>query len=622
MFGLPSRLRTTRRALATLSTLLLMTTPALAQEYVPGEVIVKLKGKSKTLQAQAFIGKAVAEKSMSLKGSWSGLNMHHFALKAGESVENAIADLKADPDVLYAEPNYIFKMQSAGLESQPIAMDEVRSLAVSDISAFAQTNANIQLQQGWSAMSSTSTVPVVAVIDTGLDLSHSVFTQSNAIWQNPRETVNGIDDDGNGYVDDVSGWNFVANNNSPQDDDGHGTHVAGIVLGATQDITAVPIAQAKIKIMPLKFLDANGSGTTSDAVKAIYYAVNNGADVLNNSWGGGGFSNSLLDAIAYAYDKQSVFVAAAGNASSNNDAAPTYPANYTVPNVISIAATSDADGFASFSNYGKQTVHMGSPGVSIWSTFPGNMYGRSSGTSMAAPFVAGVAALMLREKPEMNGYQVKSLIFDGAVQVTSLQTRTTTKARLNALNAVNAAKVASVDASQPGFDAAALRSPASETVEQVPACGLVGKAVYDATRGSGPGAGPQKNLAFFAILLLLAAPIAASFMLRKKDDGASRRRHTRYQIDTGVVLKFGERELRGQVSSISMGGVQLNTDAWLEQGGVVTMSIRSPDGKDEIKVEGRVVWSEEKKRYGVAFENADDSIKSTVARWTQGLLSN
>ena len=597
-------------------------------DYVPGEIIVKLKSKTATLNAQAFVGKVVAEKGMTLKGSWTGLRMHHLALKAGESVERAIIELQQDPDVEFAEPNYYVHQQSAGQEGEVISMEAARDQAYANSSSSSssyssQTSAPIQVAQAWSAESTNSSlIPVVAVVDTGLDYNHSVFVNSGAVWTNTREiAANGLDDDGNGYIDDVRGWNFVANNNTPLDDDGHGTHVSGIVLGTTQDITATPIAAAKIRIMPLKFLDANGSGTTSDAVKAIYYAVNNGANVINNSWGGGGFSNSLLNAINYAYDHKVAFVAAAGNASNNNDASPTYPANYTVPNVMSVAATTDMDGFASFSNYGAQTVHVGSPGSSIWSTFPNNTWGRSSGTSMAAPFVSGMAAIMLRESPSMTGYQVKNLIFAQGNSISSLQNKTTTRNRINVLSALNSAKTAVVATSQPYYDVTAARAPASDSTqsESVPACGMVAKAIYDAKDGNGPQ-GPHRILAFLTLLLVLVSPIVLNVVLRNREGGKARRKHTRYQIDSAVTLKFGDRELTGQVSSISMGGVQVNTDAWLENGGIVKMSIQSPDGKEEIKVEGRVVWSEERKAYGVAFNNADSSIRSQIQGWTKSLL--
>lgn len=598
-------------------------------DFVPGEIIVKLKGSSKTMKSQAFIGKAVSEQSMSLKGSWSGLNMHHFKLNNDGEMTAKLAELQADPDVEYAEPNYIVRLSPIKVGSEvAISMAEARASAVganSTEGAMAQTNAPIQLANAWSAETVDRSPPVVAIIDTGVDLNHEIFVSSGALWVNSGEIPNnGVDDDRNGYIDDINGWNFAAGNNSPRDDDNHGTHVAGIVLGSTQDILAYPLAPAKIRIMALKFLDANGVGTTSDAVKAIYYAVNNGARVLNNSWGGGGYSNSLVDAVAYAYSKRAVFVAAAGNSSLNNDVSPTYPASYSVPGIMSVAATTDADNLASYSNYGVSTVHLGSPGSSIWSSLRNQAYGRSSGTSMAAPFVSGIAAMVVRENPQLSAYQVKQIILSGAQQISSLQSKTITKARLNAYNAVAASKLVVGEADQPSYVAAA-RAPSAEE-EGAAGCGLV-KALVD--QASGPS-GPSRNVAFFGLLLLFAAPLLIALGLRKKS-GKSRRRFPRYQIASQVTMSVGGRELTGHVSSISMGGVQLalgnesagtegGADSWLENGGVVEMMIKSPDGKEQINVAGKVVWSEEKKRYGVAFQGANTTVLNSIGRWTTNLL--
>lgn len=597
-------------------------------EFVPGEIIVKLKGSSKTLKAQAFIGKAVSEQAMSLKGSWSGLNMHHFKLADPGQMAQKIAELQADPDVEYAEPNYVVRLSPMSTSSESvISLAEARSTegASSTYGALAQTNAPIELSNAWQAETPGKDPVVVAIIDTGVDLSHEIFQDSGAVWVNTLEIPgNGIDDDGNGYVDDINGWDFVSNTNTPGDNDNHGTHVAGIVLGSTQDILAYPMTASKIKIMSLKFLDSNGIGTTSDAVRAIYYAVNNGARVLNNSWGGGGYSNSLVDAIAFAYSRRAIFIAAAGNSSVNNDISPTYPASYTVPGILSVAATTDVDGFASYSNYGATTVHMGSPGSSIWSSLPNHSYGRSSGTSMATPFVAGIAAMVLRENPDFSAYQIKELILAGAVSIPSLQTKTISRSRLNAYNSVAAAKATTASASQPAYVASS-RAPAAEEAGAA-GCGLVKALVNDV---SGPS-GPHRNVAFFGLLLLFAAPILIALALRQKS-GASRRRFPRYQISSQVRMSVGGRELTGEVSSISMGGVQVamadggagassNPDAWLENGGVVSMTIKSPDGREEIRVAGKVVWAEEKKRYGVAFEGADSSVLNSIGRWTASLL--
>ncbi len=596
-----------------------------AQEYVPGEVIVKLKGKSKSINNQAFIGKAVSEKQMGLKGSWSGMNMHHFRLPDGKDVGDAVNELQNDPAVEYAEPNYIIHKQSSGVESQ-MSYDEFQAMAVqatssgSGVSTFSQTNAPIQVSQGWAAESSTTFQPVVAIIDTGIWMNHTIFTNSGAIWTNPKEIVNGIDDDSNGYIDDIHGWNFAYGTNDPTDDDGHGTHVSGIVLGTTIDIQANPIATSKVKLMALKFLDSTGSGSTSDAINAIYYAVNNGAHVLSNSWGGGGFSNALLQAIAYAYTNKKIFVAAAGNASSNNDSSPTYPANYNVPSLISVAASTDADTLASFSNFGATTVHLGAPGVSILSTLPNNSFGYESGTSMATPFVSGVAALILRENPTLTGYQIKNLLFGATNAVTGLNGKVSTNARLNVYNAVMAAKGATPNPVQPSYDVSNnLRSPTSDAAAAPAGCGLLAQRIFDDQDPDNTSA-PMRGLSIFAMLVVLLAPVVLVSVLRRRTEVPSRRRHERFLIDSEVRLRVGDRELSGSVSTISLGGVQLNADTMLEKGGIVTMSIASPDGREEIQVKGMVVWIEEQKHYGVQFAEADPGTLSKIGGWTRSLL--
>lgn len=598
------------------------------REYVADELIVKLKGSSKTLKSQAYVGKAVSESGMSLKGSWSGLNMHQFKLRRGDSLKAALSEARRNPDVEFAEPNYILTIpESSDAVEQVVgfasALDAAASSTV-QAASLAQTSAPINVVESWTIASPSSAVtPVVAVVDTGVDFEHTFFVQSGAIWSNVDEIPdNGVDDDGNGFIDDVRGWNFAYNNNWPMDDDNHGTHVAGIVMGVTQDMLNSPVQPARIRIMPLKFLNSNGSGTTSDAVKAIYYAVNNGAKVINNSWGGGGYSQSLLDALTYAYNQKVVIVSAAGNAASNNDALPIYPASYPIPGMISVASTTDSDLLSGFSNYGLNSVHVGAPGSSIWSTLPNNQYGRSSGTSMAAPFVAGLAAQMLRENSDLTAYQVKELIFSSGQVLASLQNRTVSQKRINVLGAVDFSKSAVAASSQPGFSSPS-RAPAAE-MDGAAGCGLV-KSMADLHRevgGDSDGSGSASPIAIGAMLVMLIAPLLVALGLRARStqNGDPRRRYPRYEISTGVRLQVGGRELIGEVSSISMGGVQLSTDAWLENGGVVTMSIKSPDGKEEIQVGGKIVWSEEKKRYGVAFDGADSRVANSIARWTSGLL--
>ena len=598
--------------------------------FVAGEILVKVKGKSGSRRAQAFVGRAVTDKSMVLKGSWSGMNLHHFALAPQQDVTAAINGLLADPDVEYAEPNYIVVKQSTGPDGPPMSTEQMQSVVTAAGSAggqvgafsspYVQSNAPINVPQAWAQMTPGKLPPIVAVIDTGLDLSNTVFTNSGALWTNAGEIPgNGVDDDHNGFVDDVHGWNFAYGNNTPQDDDGHGTHVSGIILGISQNIAASPIGAAQIRIMPLKFLDSSGSGSTSDAVNAIYYAVNNGAQIMNNSWGGGGFSSALLDAISYSYSRHCLFVAAAGNSGSNNDAAPSYPASYNVPALIAVAATDDSDGFASFSNFGAFSVNLGGPGVSILSTLPNNTWGYESGTSMATPMITGVAAVMLREKPGMYGYQVKNTLFAGNQSIASLVNRTSTQGRVNALNSIVAAKSASISFSQPAYDPTSIersRAAASGAGASMGGCGSLAAKMRD---GAGDGDDGLNGWATVVLAALLLAPVVVSLTLRARSTGRDQRKHERFRIASQVTMRMGDRELTGSVSSISLGGAQVDADALLQNGGLITMRISSPDGTDQIEVKGKVVWSEENKRYGVAFSEAGDGALDSIKRWTAGL---
>jgi subtilisin family serine protease len=587
---------------------------AIAQDYVPGEVIVKLRGQADSNDSYAFMGKAHSLNGMQLKESWDRMNMHHFALSKGQSVEAALAEIRKDPNVLYAEPNYYIHKSAddTGIQQTFTAESIQEQAAVSAQGTYMATSAPIGVQTVWASASSSGTYkPVVAVIDTGLDTNHFVIQDTQALWVNPGEIPgNGIDDDGNGYVDDVNGWNFVDNNGHIYDDDGHGTHVSGIILSVDQNIYATPLHEAKIRIMPLKFLNGNGVGTTSNAIRAVYYAANMGAAVMNNSWGGPTYSAALHEAVAYSYAKGALFVAAAGNAATDNDGTPMYPASYNVPNVISIAATTDYDYLASFSNYGATTVQLGSPGVYILSTIPGNLYGTSSGTSMATPFVSGTAAQMKVESPNMLGYQMKEILMSQYTPVAQLTGKVSTSGRLDTSDAVTYAKTASVESSQPSYTLTyqADRQLAS-SIAGAGGCGTVRSLGQDDNPSSG-GAG--------VVVGLLLAPLVMLFAMRMRAP-ATRRKHERFRVDSDVRIKVGDRELVGNVSSISLGGVQVNTDALLQDGGMITLSIASPNGEERVEVAGRVVWSEANKAYGVAFNHAPQSTLSRIADWTRGL---
>lgn len=288
---------------------------------------------------------------------------------------------------------------------------------------------------------------VVAVIDSGVDYLHPDLLAN--IYQSSSETQDGADSDGNGYVDDIRGWDFHGNDNDPMDDHFHGTHVAGTVGARGNNTLGVAGVIWNVKILPLKFLSASGSGTTSDAIAAVRYSADNGARISCNSWGGGGYSRLLEDAIRHAGDMDSLFVAAAGNSSSNNDVSPSYPASYDLGNIISVAATDHNDEIAWFSNVGATKVHIAAPGVGITSTFPrattGAMaeyglpanYARISGTSMATPHVAGAAALLLDSDPSQSTAQLRNRILQRADFLAGLTGLVSTSARLNVASLVD-----------------------------------------------------------------------------------------------------------------------------------------------------------------------------------------
>jgi hypothetical protein len=258
-----------------------------------------------------------------------------------------------------------------------------------------------------------------------------------------------VDDDGNGYVDDCRGWNFVSGTNNPMDDHNHGSHVAGTIGARTDNGVGVAGANWTVQIMPLKVFNSSGSGTLADIIPAVDYATQNGAMMSNNSWGGGGYSQALKDAIDRANAAGVGFIAAAGNSNSNNDVSPFYPCSYDSPNIICVAATDHNDAKASFSSYGATQVDLGAPGVSILSTTRGNSYASYSGTSMATPHVTGGAALLKGCKTSLGYSTIKDILLHTVRPVASLAGKTVTGGVVNYAAAVNDSRVGSCDSSPP-----------------------------------------------------------------------------------------------------------------------------------------------------------------------------
>lgn len=296
----------------------------------------------------------------------------------------------------------------------------------------------INASAAWNLTTGSRSV-VVGVVDTGIDYTHPDLAAN--MWRNTGEIAgNGIDDDRNGFVDDVYGYNFVSNTANVMDDNGHGTHVSGTIAAVGNNSVGVAGVNWSASLMALKFLDSSGSGYVSDAVRAVNYATMMSSRygvnvrVLNNSWGGGGYSAALDSAIAASNNAGILFVAAAGNSASNNDATAQYPANFSSANVISVAATNQNDQLANFSCYGATTVDLAAPGVSIYSTVPNNRYAVYSGTSMATPHVSGVAALAWAYKPTATVAEVRNALLQGVDKISALSGKMVSGGRLNAYN--------------------------------------------------------------------------------------------------------------------------------------------------------------------------------------------
>ncbi len=365
----------------------------------------------------AILGTEVAGATVARQIASDG--WYELALDDGQDFDAALQSIAARTDVLSVTPDFRVHVAALPNDSQLASQ-----WALENNGSAGLLDADIDASQAWD-YGTTSSV-VVAVIDTGIDYNHVDLAQN--IWTNTREiNGNGIDDDRNGYVDDIRGWNFAGNNNNPMDDNGHGTHVAGTIGAVGNNGQGIAGVAWSVKMMALKFLDASGSGSLSDAVEAIDYARLNGAKVINASWGGGGFSSALQSAIQRFQSAGGIFVAAAGNEAANNAAVPSYPANYPLTNVISVAASTAVDALASFSNYGTN-VDIAAPGNSILSTIPGNRYTRFSGTSMAAPHVAGAFALLWGQKSTLTAAQ----LIDAVMKNTDNVLRTSTiHGRLN-----------------------------------------------------------------------------------------------------------------------------------------------------------------------------------------------
>ena len=361
-----------------------------------------------------------------------GDNLYRVTLQPTETVGAAISYFDSLNGVRYAQPD--FDVSVVGKPNDPSFS------AQWGLNNTGQTGGTSHIDIGapaaWNVTTGTGRT-IVAVIDTGIDLTHPDLAAN--IWTNPHvNPATGVDSF-NGLAGDIHGWNFVANNSNVTDENGHGTHVAGIIGAVGNNGVGVAGVDWHVQIMPLKFLDANGTGALSNAILAINYAVKNGATVINNSYSGGNYYyQAFSDAVANAQRHGVIFVAAAGNDGRNTDGNPIYPADYNLDNVLSVAAIDAKGNLAPFSNYGAASVDLGAPGAGIYSTYRSDSYITMSGTSMAAPFVTGAVALLHDLHPDWNFHQLINRILSTTDADLALQGKTVTGGRLDLARAIGA----------------------------------------------------------------------------------------------------------------------------------------------------------------------------------------
>jgi subtilisin family serine protease len=393
-----------------------------APSMMADEVIIKFKPGASDADVRAILADLGATRVKRFK-----------AIQAEEqritrrSVTDAVSRYRSHPAVQFIEPNWI--VRADGVPNDPLFPQQWSLHNTGQ--AGGVPGADIDAVAAWDIQTGSAGV-VVAIIDTGVDYTHPDLAPN--IWTNPGEIAgNGVDDDGNGLVDDVHGYDFLNLDADPMDDNGHGTHVAGIVAARGNNGVGIAGVAWNVKIMPLKFLAPNGTGPVSAAIDCIEYAVAQGAQILNNSWGGFEFSAALELAVQHANDAGVLFVAAAGNDGLSLDENDHFPASFRQPNVIAVAATDARDELAGFSNYGPNSVPIAAPGTNIVSTFPGGSYLELSGTSMSVPLVSGALAILKSEFPSMSAPQMKSVLLHSADPAPALAGLVTAGARLNVL---------------------------------------------------------------------------------------------------------------------------------------------------------------------------------------------
>ncbi len=406
--------------------------------HVPGELLVRLKPQAQVQvnsSAQSpfeNLGKVAARYPLggqpSVSDTFSSSEILHLKLddQSQESMDRALESLHHDPRVSYAVTNDIVST----FDQAPPA-GQKREVRPNDLHPELYGMERISAPQGWADTSGDrSRAPLVGIIDSGTDYTHPDLAAN--IWTNPKEVANGVDDDGNGIIDDIHGYNAPEKNGDPSDSGTHGTHVAGTVGAVGNNGLGVAGVAWQANLMPLRFI-SGGFGTMADAIAALSYGDAHGVRITQNSWGGGNPNQALVDALKAS---PALHICAAGNDGNNSDIKPLFPAAYPLDNILAVAATDHNDQMAEFSNFGKASVDLAAPGVKTYSTVPGGEYGFKSGTSMATPHVSGAASLVLTKFPDLTNEQLKDRLMFSTDRLDHLEDKVASGGRLNLARAL------------------------------------------------------------------------------------------------------------------------------------------------------------------------------------------
>ena len=504
-----------------------------------------------------------------------------------------------DPDVLYVEWDYFYTLSNGLSSFAPFRLETLSEDRVKDYAEMSghllqiQNQGSLEMPQpapltrGLTSQNGDSQ-PIIAVIDSGIDVHHFVFNMSQSLWTNPKERLNGIDDDGNGFIDDIHGWNFVDNNNNIHDEQGHGTQVSGVILGFFMDIFSYPIEEeSPVKIMPLKAFGLTNEGLSSHLAKAVYYAVDQGADVLNLSFSSENYSHTLHRALNYAYEKGVSVVVAAGNDNRDLDQKGGYPAGLPIPGILSVASVHGVNqSLSAFSNYGQQKVVLATPGENILTTSLGGLYRLVSGTSISTPFISALVSYGRLQRQDLSSYDLSTVIEGVVSKKKPLESKLKSGGLFEADNMGDFRQLAG------DFQSLGELPPYEEDVylelAQVQflggGCGTI---AYQQRRASfkKPKMSVSKTLWAFCLLF---SPMLLVFLLRRKT-GQEGRKYERISVLWPGHLLIEDSSLKGQITSFSLEGLAFQSCSpqvlRLQKGSSVTIQAKN------TRLQAKVCWS-------------------------------